>query len=135
MMLRHMLPGWHCKSSLIWDRRLSHIHHILLINNFFFQESRHFLCQKTFCSKGEVETAIKDFLSSKTLKFYYTGINNLVNWWPKCIGVQGSYFDWLKQFQFIKSGKKVYSTIKHYFLIKYFFKYVYFSLFMYFLTK
>ena len=36
---------------------------------------------KMDCSKGDVEIAFKDFLSSKPLKFDYKDINNLVNWW------------------------------------------------------
>ena len=50
----------------------------------FFKASGHFLCQKTFYSKGEVKTVFKDFLASETLDFYHTAINNLVSW---CIEV------------------------------------------------
>ena len=32
-LLGHMLPGWHYKTSLTWDRKLFHIHHILLISH------------------------------------------------------------------------------------------------------
>ena len=52
---------------------------------------------KSFCSKREVESAFIDFLESKTLQVYCTGINNLVNRWLKCIDVQELFFDWLKQ--------------------------------------
>ena len=117
-MLGHMLPGWHCRSSLTLNIRFCHMHHIHLIfhsptTHFFVQA---FLCQKTFSSKGEVETAFKDFLTSKPLGFYHRGTNNLVNWWQKCIDVQGSCFDCVNTlFKFIHLGIKKYSKIRLYF--------------------
>ena len=38
---------------------------------------------KSFCSKREVESAFIDFIVSKTLQVFCTGINNLVNRWQK----------------------------------------------------
>ena len=78
-------------SSLIWDTRLGHIHQLL-----FFQATGQILCQKTFRCKGEVKTVFKDFLESNPL--YCTSVNNLFNWWQKCIDVHKSYFDGLKHF-------------------------------------
>ena len=94
-----MLPGWHCRSSLTWDMRFCHINHILLIAHepnhnfsffffFFFKHLVAFLCQKT-------KSCIQRFFGIN-LEFCHTGINNFVNWWHKCIDVQGSYFGWLK---------------------------------------
>ena len=87
-MLGHMLPGWHCRSSLTWDIRLFYIHHILLIshplNTFLeiFFKYLDSLCQKIFSSEEKIETVFKDFLAAlKPLQFYHTGINNLVNQW------------------------------------------------------
>ena len=99
--LGHTLLGRHCRRSRISDMWLCHIHHILLISQslttFFFQVSGHSFTSKTFCSKIEVETAFQDFLVSKLWEFYRIGINNLVNRWLKCIDVQWSYFNLLKQ--------------------------------------
>ena len=63
------------------------------IDYHFLKHLDTFLGQKTFCSKEEVETAFKDFLASKLLEIYCTGINNLINRWQKYIDVQGSNFD------------------------------------------
>ena len=62
----------------------------------FFKHLNTFLCPKIFHSKGEVETAFKDFLVSKPFEFYYTSVNDLVNKLQKFIDVQGSHFGWLK---------------------------------------
>ena len=43
----------------------------------YFKHLDTFLCQKTFCFKGEVETELKDFLALKFLESYFTDINNL----------------------------------------------------------
>ena len=97
-MFSHMLPGWHCRSLLIWDFVIPTIFSWPLIHRLpFFQASGHFfLHQKTFCSKEEVETVFKDFFAWKPLKFSHRDIINLVYWWQNCIDVQGLYFDWLK---------------------------------------
>ena len=97
-MFGYMLPGWYYKSSLTWDTSLCYIHHILLshpLTIIFFKHLYTFFMPKTFCSI-EVKITFKDFLTSKPLKFYHNGINNLVNRWQKCTDVRGSYFDWLK---------------------------------------
>ena len=92
------LPGWHCKSSLIWDMRLCHNHHILLILyhlQLFFQTSAHVFTPKNIPLQREVETAFKGFSASKHLEFYLIIANNLINRWRKCIDVQGLNFDCL----------------------------------------
>ena len=92
----HTFPEWHCKISLTCDMKFCHIHHILLIyytlTTIFSNVWRLFML-KTLRSKGELETAFKDFLASKNSEFYYTCINNIVYWLQKFIDVQGSYFD------------------------------------------
>ena len=81
----------------IWDFAMFTIFYWSLTHRLpFFSSIWTLLCQKTFCSKGEVETAFKDCLASKPFVFYHTGINNLVNQWQKCIDIQESYFAWLK---------------------------------------
>ena len=113
----NMLTGWYWRISLTWDMRLCPSHHILLISRssiIFFKYWDTFLRPKNF-SNGEIETRFKDLLASKALEFYLKGINKLFNLWQKYIDIQGSYFDWLKQFQFIDSGVKVNSKIGYYF--------------------
>ena len=84
------------------------------IDNYFYQASGHFLRQKTFHSKIEAEMAFKDFLASKPLEFYRTGINKLVNQWQKCIR---SYFDSLKNyFNSLIQEYRIYSKTGSYFL-------------------
>ena len=61
-----------------------------------------------FYSKGELETAFRGFLTSKPFRFYHTGVNNLVNQWQKYIDIQGSCFNWLKQFEFINPGIRLF---------------------------
>ena len=61
----------------------------------FFPAYGSFFTPKTFRSKGEVETAFKDFLAWKSSEFYRIGINNLANQWQKCLNIQESYFDCL----------------------------------------
>ena len=48
-------------------------------DNHFFKHLLAYFTPKTFRSKGEVETAFKDFLASRPLEFYRKGINNPVN--------------------------------------------------------
>ena len=87
------------------------------LTNYHLFKHLNTLCQKTFSSKGEVETAFKDFLASELLEFYCTGLNNLLNWCQKYVDVQGSYFDWLNTlFKVIHSGTKVHYKIGKYFL-------------------
>ena len=116
----YMLPEYHSRSSLTWDMGLCHTHQILLFSHplttIFFQAFGHFFTPKIFCSKGRVESAFKDFLASEPSEFYHEGINNLVNWWQKCIDVQRSYFNWLNTlFKFIHLGIKDYSKIRLFF--------------------
>ncbi|KAF2356502.1 Transposase type 1 [Trinorchestia longiramus] len=54
-----------------------------------FKHLNTFLDGKTFRSKQEVETTIKDFVASQPLTFYQQGINNLVVRWQRCIAAQG----------------------------------------------
>ena len=66
-MLGHMLPGWHCRSSITLDIRFCHIHHILLISH---QSTTIYTPpqKKAFGFKGEVKITFKDFLSSTPLR-------------------------------------------------------------------
>ena len=114
--LGHNIVPWQfsvtCYQDKTWDMR----HISWSLNHqipFFSKKLDTFLCQKTFCSKGKVETAFKDFLSLKSLEFYCTGINDLVNPWQKCVDVQGLYLDWLKHC--LNSLIQVYSEIGLYF--------------------
>ena len=56
-------------------------------DNEFFMHLDTFLMHSTkkqkSCPKGEVDTAFKDFFTSKTLEFYRTGKNNLFDRWQK----------------------------------------------------
>ena len=111
-LLGHMLPGWQGSATCCQDdTKEAHwlrtwvftIFTIFSWSLSFFQASGHFfLCQKIFCSKEKVQTAFIDFLASKTLKFYRTGINNPVNRWQRFIDLQGSYFNWLNYWFRIK---------------------------------
>ena len=88
----HNFASWQCLATFcpddtaevhwLWDMRLCHIHHILLISHpptTIFQASGNVLMpRKTFLYK-EVETAFKDFFVSNPLQFYHTGINDPVN--------------------------------------------------------
>ena len=58
----------------------------------FFKNLKTFLRQKPFRSKGERETAFKDFLVSKALECYHKGIYHQVNG----NALMFKYFDWLK---------------------------------------
>ena len=85
--LGHMLPGWHCSVTYcqddtaeahwlgIWNFASFTIFSWSLVCWHFYKCQDTFLRQKTFRSKGEVETVFEDFLASKPLEFYRTGIN------------------------------------------------------------
>ncbi|RLU16087.1 hypothetical protein DMN91_011845 [Ooceraea biroi] len=49
----------------------------------FFKHLDHFLQEKVFNNHGAVESAFREFIDSKTLEFYVTGINKLVSRWKK----------------------------------------------------
>ena len=83
----------------------------------FFKHQDTFLYPKIFYFKGEVETTFKDFLASKPLDFYFTGINNLVKLIAKIHKCSGIIFSLIKMlFKFINSGIKVSPKNRHYFL-------------------
>ena len=84
-LLGHILPEWHCPTTCcqndtaeghwlgIWDFATSTIFSWSLTHwQPFFQTFRHIFTRKTFCYKGEVETAFKDVLALKLLDFYRT---------------------------------------------------------------
>ncbi len=102
----HNFISWHCSATCcqdntaeahwfgIWGFSTSSILSWSLTHRLsFFPAPWHLSMPKIFRSKGEVETALKDFLASMPLELYCTGINNLVNRLQECIDVQRSYFD------------------------------------------
>ena len=104
-MYGHMLPESQClpicgqddiaEGYWLW-MRFYHINHILPIFHpltpIVSRIWTLFFSQKAFHSKKEVETAFKDFLTSKLLEFYQTGIINVVNRWQKCVDILRSLF-------------------------------------------
>ena len=82
----HMLIGWDCRISLILRYETCLPYSTVLSStdsHFFYQVDTSFYTKKTYCSKGEVETTFKNFLTSKP--FYHTSMNNLFNQWLKYI--------------------------------------------------
>ena len=59
----------------------------------FFKYLDHFVKDKHFHDQTSAENAFKDFIASRTLDFYSTGINKLVSRWQKCVEADGAYFD------------------------------------------
>lgn len=58
----------------------------------FFKHLEHFLKNKEFKNQCHIETAFKDFISSKNPDFFQIGINKLLSRWQKCIDSNGAYF-------------------------------------------
>ena len=111
-MFGYMLPGLQCLATFCQDDNVwplccqdntadfgyeglphpSHSSSLSPTDYHFVKHVDTFLRPKTFHSIRKVETAFKDFLGSKPLEFYCTGVNNLVNRRYQCIDVKGSYF-------------------------------------------
>lgn len=58
-----------------------------------FKHLDHFLHQKQFATKSDIENGFEDFLKSRTPDFFWDGINNLISRWQKCLGAHGAYFN------------------------------------------
>lgn len=59
----------------------------------FFKHLDSFLKNKSFSNQAVVESAINEFIASRTMDFFKTGINDLVTRWQKCVDCNGAYFD------------------------------------------
>ena len=118
IILSNMLSGWHCRSSLSWDIRLSPIHYIfpyLLPTKYHFFKYLNIFMPKTILFQRRYRNSILRFLAIKTFRFWWcfcTYLNNILNQWQKCIDVQGLI---KTLFKFNNSGIKVYSMIGYYF--------------------
>ena len=77
----------------IWDFATSAIYFWSLTHQltFLFQAFEHIFMRENI----PFQRRSRNYISCYQY-FYHMGINNLVNWWQKCIDVQGSYFEWLK---------------------------------------
>lgn len=59
----------------------------------FFKHLDNFLEGKVFKDQTAAKNAFEEFITSRTLEFYATGINKIVSNWHKCVDSDGSYFD------------------------------------------
>lgn len=59
----------------------------------FFKHLDHFLREKLFKSRDDIENAFNDFVQSRTSEFYVSGINKLPYCWQRCVDSNGCYFD------------------------------------------
>ncbi|XP_026828885.1 histone-lysine N-methyltransferase SETMAR-like [Ooceraea biroi] len=59
----------------------------------FFRNLDNLLVGKFFNSQQAVETALRDFIDSRTPGFYSRGIDQLPLKWQKCVDNMGAYFD------------------------------------------
>ena len=59
----------------------------------FFQHLDNFLQGKCFHKPQEAENTFYEFVDSKSMDFYATGINKLISHWQKWVDCNGSYFD------------------------------------------
>ena len=123
-------------STSFWDLPFSvemsplfHIYHIPMISHLtmiFFLASGDFWTPKTFRTKGEVETAFKDFLASINNVIYACMMKYQRHWCQEIFKCFGIIFWLIKtMFKFINSGLKIYLKIGHYFLINYIYIYIY----------
>ena len=80
-----------------WATKFCLIHHFQLtshqptttsssISTTFFQG-------KHFHNKQNAENAFQEFLESRGMAFYHTGIRKLLSHWQKCVDYNSSYFD------------------------------------------
>uniref|UniRef100_A0A1I7XUM4 Histone-lysine N-methyltransferase SETMAR n=1 Tax=Heterorhabditis bacteriophora TaxID=37862 RepID=A0A1I7XUM4_HETBA len=61
-------------------------------NYHFLRRFDNFLQEKVSNNKGATQKASEEFIDSRTLGSYATGINKLVYCWQKCVDYSGSYF-------------------------------------------
>ena len=75
-----------------------HTHFFLIDHSptHFFLGIQTLFYAKNIPFQRRTRNCINWFLGIKTIRVFCIGINKIVNWWQKCIVVQGSYFDWLK---------------------------------------
>ena len=59
----------------------------------FFRHLDNFLKEKVFSNQGAARSAFEDFIASKNLDFYASGMSKLVSRWERCVECKGSYFD------------------------------------------
>lgn len=59
---------------------------------YLFRSLEHFLREKSYKNRGEVENALVTFFNSKTEKWYRDGIHELPERWARCIASEGDYF-------------------------------------------
>ena len=58
-----------------------------------FKHLNNFLHGKHFDSQQETENDFQEFVKSRSMDFYATGINQLIYHWQKYVDCNGSYFD------------------------------------------
>ena len=59
----------------------------------FFKHLNNFLQGKCFHSQQEAKNAFQEFVESRSMDFYTTGINKLVSCWQNGVDCNGSYFN------------------------------------------
>ncbi|XP_074181294.1 histone-lysine N-methyltransferase SETMAR isoform X4 [Rhinolophus sinicus] len=59
----------------------------------FFKHLDNFLEGKRFHNQQDAQNAFQEFVESRSMEFYATGINKLISRWQKCVDCNGSYFD------------------------------------------
>ena len=59
----------------------------------FFKHLNDFFQGKLFHNKQETKNAFQEFIESRSMDFYTTGISKLISCWQKCVDFNGSYFD------------------------------------------
>ena len=59
----------------------------------FFKHLDHFLAEKQFRNEEAVKIAFDEFINTRQLDFYETGIHALESRWEKCFESTGTYFD------------------------------------------
>ena len=55
--------------------------------------STKFLQGRCFYNQQEAKNAFQEFVKSRSMDFYTTGINKLISCWQKCVDYNGLYFD------------------------------------------
>ena len=60
----------------------------------FFKQINNFLQGKCFHNQQELENTFQEFIESRSMGFYTTGIKKLMSRWQKCVDFNGFYFDW-----------------------------------------
>lgn len=59
----------------------------------FFKHLDLFLQDAVFDNRDAVKNTFREFIDTRRLEFYVTGINSLVSRWQKCVDYYGCYFD------------------------------------------